>query len=852
MDPIQKRLALIDRQLAPPSDTLEKLTNTSPLLFCAVALIVGILLQYTLHLPLVFWLTILAISVSTAVFTLIIRNKFALLSTVFLCLSACFCFLSLGAIRLTSFSQPKPNDIRNLLGEKRQPATIRGHILTQPHVNKNKQWAFAKFAHNDPASSFYLKLDEIDTIKGWKRTTGNIYVRLDEPLLDLNAGDYIQACCWLNRFKNAANPGQFDIAEYTARKNVFITASIKSRDGIELLENKNASPLTKLKRTLKNSAARALLGAPAPQNQSEGLLQALLLGYRQNIDSATYRAFRKTGLLHFISLSGMHLGILIGIIWWLCKTAGLAKHWRAIICIISITVFLMTVPVRPPTLRAAIIGIVFCLSFLFRRKANSLNSLSLAAIILLMIKPTDLFEAGWQLSFAAVLGILLFCQRVHFFLYEKITGIGLFEKIPPSRPFYQIAVRGGPYLSGLFSTGLTAWLSGAGILLYHFYTVNPLTVIWTVIAFPFVAAILTIGFLKIILSFILPTAAILLGAMATALSDSLIWLVRFIAHPNFQQILIGRVSITLILFYYGLVLFTGLVYFQRPALKKIVCTITALCIIVLLAGTKWQRTHRSSLLFTCLDVGHGQAILAQLPGKANILFDAGSLHKTDIGNRIVSPFLDYNAIDKIDAIIISHNDIDHINGIPEIVNNCCIGRVYANDTFFEKADTWGTAKFLKENLRKKGLEIQTLKETLNINSSAEIKFLWPDKKITQNLELSDNDSSLVTLITFAERKILLCSDIENLAQQQILQLYPDLKADIVVAPHHGSIKTGDDEFINRLDAKFLLYSCGQSQYQKQLLSGTENAVQKFYTPKDGAITFRIDPAGRIITKTNVH
>ena len=107
----------------------------------------------------------------------------------------------------------------------------------------------------------------------------------------------------------------------------------------------------------------------------------------------------------------------------------------------------------------------------------------------------------------------------------------------------------------------------------------------------------------------------------------------------------------------------------------------SLAIIIFLGVTKWQRTYRNDMVISCLDVGHGQAILAQLPGKANVLFDAGSLYKSDIGRRIVAPFLHYRGINKIDAIIISHNDVDHINGIPEIAEHCEVGGVYANKAF---------------------------------------------------------------------------------------------------------------------------------------------------------------------------
>jgi competence protein ComEC len=400
----------------------------------------------------------------------------------------------------------------------------------------------------------------------------------------------------------------------------------------------------------------------------------------------------------------------------------------------------------------------------------------------------------------------------------------------------------------LFSTGITAWVGGAGILLYHFYTINPLTSIWTVVAFPFIALILTIGYLKIILSFLLPSLAAVLGVIVNFLSDSLIWLVELIAHLDISQILIGQVPLTLIILYYCFVLFTGFVYFKRPLIKKVICTAMLLAIIVFLGATKWQRTHRNNLVITCLDVGHVQAIFVRLPGKANVLFDAGSLHKSDIGRRIIAPFLDCTGINKIEAIIVSHNDIDHINGIPEVIEHCKLGSIYANDDFFDKADQWGTAKFLNDCLSEKGLKIKRLNKDLNLSGSANIKILWPIEQIFQNEELGDNDKSLVSLIEFAGTEILLCSDIEKFAQRELLRLYPDLKADVVVVPHHGSVNTLEDDFLEKLDADILIYSCGRTQYerQQQMIKGKGNA-KSFYTPEHGAVAVSISRDGMIKT-----
>jgi len=862
MDDIKRKLALIDKQLAGGFfNSYQRVISTSPLLFAAVGLIAGILIQNIFDLPVSIWLILLALFAAATVVFFIIQyfsssnnqlpvtnNQLPITNNqYFIAFIALICFTCLGAIRLNNYYKLAPNDIRNFVGSERKLATIRGLVVTDPYINRNENWKFARFKFTDPDTSFYLKLSEIKATDGWAKVSGTVRVQVAEPVLDLKAGDYIQAYCWLDGFRPPTNPGQFDTAKYLARKNVFIAASIKSRDSIELLKDSPAGFFTKIKSRFKNSATQALLGTPFPEDQSEGLLQALLLGYRANISSSTYEAFRKTGLLHFISLSGMHLGILVGIVWWLCKTIGLAKRSRAIVCIIAIGTFLLIVPPRAPTLRAAIIGWVFCLSFFFRRHSSPINTLSLAAVILLLIRPTELFTAGWQLSFASVLGIVLFTDRIHFFFYEKITSSLWFEKKSMNKLFFRIIAKPGLYILRLFSVGLAAWLGGAGILLYHFYTINPLTSIWTVIVFPLVAGILAFGYLKMILSFLLPSAASVLGILVTALADLLILVVEFIAHLDFSHVLIGHVSLTLIILYYFFVFFAAFVYFRRPLLKKAVCSVMFLAIIVFPAVTKWQRTHRDNLVLTCFDVSHGQAILVRLPGGANVLFDAGSLHKSDIGRRIVTPFLDYSGLSKIDAVIISHNDVDHINAIPEIIEHCVVGNIYANDAFFVRTDTWGTAKFLDEQLIERGHEVQTLGKNLNFQSPAKIKVLWPTKHSSQNHELSDNDSSMVCLVEFADRKILLCSDIEKFAQKELLRLYPNLKADVVVAPHHGSINTADPNFLGCLDADILLCSCGRSQYEKQQIIEDRDNTRVLYTPRNGAITICIDKDATITT-----
>jgi len=343
-----------------------------------------------------------------------------------------------------------------------------------------------------------------------------------------------------------------------------------------------------------------------------------------------------------------------------------------------------------------------------------------------------------------------------------------------------------------------------------------------------------------------------LGIAVTFLSDALVWIVKLIAQSDISQILIGRVSLAPVVLYYCIIIFVGFAYFRRPLIKRAICTFMLCSIIIYLGALKWQRTHRHNLVLTYLDVGHGQAILARLPGKANILFDAGSLYGNDIGTRIVSPYLDYIGIRNIDALIISHNDTDHINGIPEIVDNCDVRSVYANNAFFDMKDVWGTAKFLNDCLAEKGLEIKRIETEMNLSGIAKMEMLWPNEQNYNNEDLGDNDRSLVSLIEFAGAKILLCSDIEEFAQRELLRLRPDLQADVVVVPHHGSTTTLDAEFMEHLDADVLICSCGRRQYER-MGRDTDSVryapveARSLCTSEDGAVTVFVDTDGMVKT-----
>jgi len=210
MDDIRRKLELIDRQLTGPNFH-ERVISTCPLVFVAVGLIAGIMIQEKSGVSVYIWLILLAAPAVATVFFFVMPH-FSSTGRYVTAYLALTCFICLGAIRLTSYSQPEPNDIRNLVADEPKLASIRGSVVTEPYISKYPDWEFARFKPSDPTSGFYLKVTEVESVAGWAEVTGTVRVQVGEPVLDLQPGDNIQAYCRLERFRPPTNPGQFDVA----------------------------------------------------------------------------------------------------------------------------------------------------------------------------------------------------------------------------------------------------------------------------------------------------------------------------------------------------------------------------------------------------------------------------------------------------------------------------------------------------------------------------------------------------------------------------------------------------------------------------------------------------------------
>lgn len=749
--------------------------------------------------------------------------------------AACLIFLAAGMMRYYSMLYISPNHISRCLLSNRQLATLKGVVIspvTEAPQSSSIPWL-------ETQSSFYLKTRFILSDGRWIPVSGTVRVQAGETLPEIRPGNTVLIYCWLSRFQPPPNPGQFDLKHYMARKGVYTAASVSIREGVEIIDPA-ASWIYTLRSMLYSFCEDSLLDDGLPDRDVRSMAAALLLGHREALKPQIMAAFQKTNLAHYISLSGQNVGILAGSLWILLRTAGLPKRPRALLCIVLILIYALVVPSMPAINRAVFLSCFIFSSFLLRRRSRPINTLALSAIVLLLIRPSELFSMGWQLSFLSVLGILVLYEPVVFYLRSWFFYPVIFLLRRRFSPV-QSVLHG---LVDLTAVGVAAWLAIAGLLLYYFGSINPMSPIWTVLVFPFVLVLLYAGYIKLLIAKLLPTTAAFLSL-----------LIHYAAR-GFEEcvLLLSKVDMFRIVsrpppFYIIVLIYLSLLslFFLPVIFRRIRLAIYLICVCLFLQPLTVQAFDfltKNPFELTCLSVGHGQSIVLSSPHGENILFDAGSITSGAITQKIIVPFLQQQGISSLDAVYLSHGDLDHINGLSDLAAFVRIQKLSANCNFLRAAKEASMEQKLCHNLEQLDVFPEPVKEVVS-QEGIRIQSIWPTRQAMDESVVSDNDASEVLLVEYKSRKILLCGDIELYAQRMILSLYSDLRVDVLVLPHHGSAVNLDERFVEHFEPRFVIASGALNRTSNAWHPSEASTIKAFYTGLDGAVTIKIKADGTL-------
>ena len=747
----------------------------------------------------------------------------------------CLGFAALAALRYhLIYSYFPPNHIVWCSSDQQRLASLRGIIITDPYITKSTG-SFADFdPMHQPRTIFTLRCTEILSPSGWIDAAGLIYVVVSQPAPHLRHDQLTQIDCWIKNRSGPHNPGAVNRLDYYHAARNLVAAYVNYPEAVTILSQSNnqISLFSRARRLLQNFAYAAAIDdtfheAPdaSSNNDSEAFLMALLLGQRYKLSHQLNEYFARTGTLHYLSLSGFHVGLWTAFIWALASLLRLPRFCRGLFTLAALIAFILIIPPRAPILRAAIISAVFCLAYMTRRTTSNLNLVCFAAIVLLLWRPLDLFSPGFQLSFIVVLGIIIFAdalqQRQLIRPPDQLDNINttleLHDSITGWKYLYQ---KIATFILALFAVALIAWLVGLPLIAYHFNRFTPYAILGSVCLFPLISLTLLLGFTKLLLTGLFPVLGFILAPPLHYLSQAAIFTTQTLAQLPAANLNTASPPLWFIALFYLLLIHAAFsvkkgLPVARPTILAIGIWIVAFFILLPF------NNNRNHTRLDLLAVGHGCAAVLQLPDGKVICYDAGSMSNFNAGQYTLTPCLRSRGITHIDAIFISHPNLDHYNALLDLCHNFDITAIYTTEYF--TLESGQACEYLIENINELNIPLKTLSpgpftftDQITSTDTYQIETLWPlDQNITGPLET--NDSSLVLRISDNHGSILLCGDIETHPQRKLIDSLPQekLNADILLLPHHGSSSSTLPEFVNTINPQLCLSSNNAAQ-QKSL------------------------------------
>jgi len=712
------------------------------------------------------------------------------------------------------FRRQPANHIAHYCARESLRVRMTGTVLAPPQIRSTSSGRIAWFKEL-PRTRLLVEAEHLEGRSEPLVVSGTVAVHVRQPVLHVAAGDRVEIVGTLYQTPPPDNPGEKDWRLILQRKGILAEMSCERDADLEVkaVSNPGRRWIASLRRRLKAAMIDQAMPGDMP---GANMLAALVLGQRSAVDEKLNQAFVNTGTIHYLSVSGAHVAMLASVVWLIGLLAGVSRRSCAVWAMIVIIGYALLTEPEPPVVRSALMGSLLCISILLRRPVRSANWLALSAIILLLIQPMQLFDPGFQLSYVTVLALMFVGPRLHAVsatAWRRMLGRddpllspAIQKRLnPPSPPKMMLDW----FLTALgwsLAISVSAWAVGSILGVYHFRQVAMWGWLNTILITPLIWLVLVLGFLKTLVSTIIPPASGLFGKPLALLSD---WLVRLV---DGLQILPGSGTTTPTIPLWLTAMSLGLigVWTLWPWLRVRRRWLIATAAAVLVTWT-WHLApspRRDALTLTFPSITNGACCLISFPNGRTWMYDAGSMAGYDIHRWVVGPLLADRRISSIDALVLSHANLDHFSGVPELIEHHNVERLLVSPWFSDFSDPGDAADRLLADLRQKGLPITRIQRGSLLSGTGDVtvEVLWPPPAGSLPIR-NANDSSLVLRISYAGYRVLLCGDIMEQGQGRLIRT-GDLAADVLVLPHHGSTGYDPRPFILAVNPRYCIRSGG--------------------------------------------
>ena len=600
--------------------------------------------------------------------------------------------------------------------------------------------------------------------------------------LDLRPGERVRWRARLRRPTLYGTPGEFDYPRYLAARSIYVTSSLPHTGDLLRLPDEQVAADGFWERSRQTLAARIAQAVPA---DTAGPLQSLLVGTQGGITPDQRRLLGAGGLAHLYSISGLHFGLLALLLYgatrWLYSRSErlllLAPPRRILppLLLVPLSGYLLLSGCAAPTQRSFATMVIAIIAFSCYRRTTPLALLSSAAFAMLAISPLSLFDPSLQLSFAGVLGLMVWLPRWQPLLAGRpawLRGIGLM----------------------LIST-LAATLATAPLSLWHFHQISPAGLITNLLAIPLVAwGAVPVGLIGILLFPTLPGVADLCFRLAGCCVD---WSLRYTAWcldlPGLDAVSLFISSAA------GLALLLLLVAGMLPLRHWRPAALLAVIATVLLF---LPTLHPPRLQVVALSVGQGDATLLTID-RRHYLIDGGGLtgSSIDIGERLVAPALGRLGATNLSGVILTHDHPDHSAGLPYILEHCRV------DGFWSALPLEQLDARLAETLIRRHIPVHVLPEgwsALPAGTAAELAAYVPPQQAAD-----PNDRSIVVHAVAGGAGVLLTGDLAASGFRHLQESGLPEPVNLLKIPHHGSRGSRPERFLDAFRPELTFVSAGR-------------------------------------------
>ena len=744
--------------------------------------------------------------------------------------------------------------IEQWASEQPRPLIVRGRIATQPkwvadrtsrlQTSQTNSRELTKEFGAETRSQFLLTVESISVNsihpdRCDEMATGTIKVSVSGQLSGFYVGDRVELHGRLAKIRGPTNPGQFDFQRYFQGKGIRCWFSVSHPEGVLRLGTAAASWTSAMSRW-RVFLDQMIWTHVSPERAP--LASAILLGNREQLDALSEQQFLLTGTIHLLAISGLHVGILAMLASGLARFSFVSRRAGLWVTVIFVFLYAWLVEFRPPVLRAAVLIAIVCFCKGVGRQSFSWNTLSAAGLIIFAINPAELYSSGAQLSFLAV-GCLIYFRD---WLVVPPTTEPIEKLIQNTRPWYQKCwKRLVDQLKIACLASALIWLVALPLVASQYHVIAPISLLINpLLLFPLTVVMLS-GLGVLLFGWGAPALADCCGQLLDGSLAMIQWMVASCQQiPCSHMWDAGPTPIAVSIFYSVLA-----IEFLFQPLRRAGPLWVFLVLLWSALGWGWptwearysQRRHEQ-FAGTFINVGHGSSVLLQLPEGRNVLYDCGTLGGPDSACRQVSSVLWYERIYHLDAVVISHADADHFNGMFGLLERFSIGEFIVSQALLDKRDHTDVQRLLIE-VKSRGIPIRTMKagDLLNFGSALQVNVLGPP---ATGFAESDNADSLIWDLQYADFRLLLAGDVEG-AGLAALMAHPAEAYDIVMVPHHGSLRSSPVEFLAWAQPENLIICARQADTRTRYIEATQVAPQQVWqTGIHGAIRFEVDMQGK--------